>query len=74
MAKNKTEAVMGFQPMRTLHGLGIRSNHAYTAGAVVLGLTILTTLFMSPESRRARLGSVLAPTLFVVGLGLKAEE
>ncbi len=63
-----------WDPMKKLSDAGVRSSHAYTAGLVVLGLSIVTSLFMSSDSRRARIAAVLAPTLFTLGLGLKHEE
>lgn len=61
-------------PMEMLRGWGVRSTHAYLAGLVVLVLWAFTSIFMSSDSRRARLGAVLAPTLIGLGVGLEHGE
>lgn len=70
----KVAKAANYDPMKKLASWGVRSSHAYTAGLVMLGLSIVTSLFMSSDSRRARIGAVLAPTCFTIGLGLKDEE
>jgi len=60
--------------VKMLHRWGIRSRHAYPAGVVARGLSVIISIFMSSESRGARVGAVLAPTLLIIGLGLKPEE
>ena len=70
----KAAKAVDWNPMRTLHSWGVRSSHAYAAGAIALGVSVMTSLFMSSDSRRARIGAVLAPTLFTIGLGLENEE
>lgn len=70
----KAAKTADWNPMKALHGWGVRSSHAYTAGLIALGVSVVTSLFMSSDSRRARIGAVLAPTLLAIGLGLKEEE
>lgn len=70
----KAAKATDWNPMKTLYGWGVRSSHAYTLGLVALGLSVVTSIFMSSDSRRARIGAVLAPTLLTIGLGLKNEE
>lgn len=61
-------------PMKMLHQWGVRSRHAYMLGLAALALAAITSIFMSSDTRRARVGTVLAPTLIAIGLGLKHEE
>lgn len=70
----KAAQIADKDPMQMLHRWGVRSRHAYMLGLLALGLSVVTSIFMSRDSRRARVGAVLAPTLIAVGLGLKAEE
>lgn len=70
----KAAKAADWNPMQTLQGWGVRSSHAYALGLIALGLSVITSLFMSSDSRRARIGAVMAPTLFAIGLGLKHEE
>lgn len=73
--KSKKVAEMAdMNPMRTLHNWGVRSRHAYTLGFVAIGLSVLTAIFMSSDSRRARVGAMLAPTLIAIGIGLREQE
>lgn len=70
----KAAKAADWNPMKTLHGWGVRSSHAYALGLIALGLSVVTSVFMSSDSRRARIGAVLAPTLLTIGLRLKNEE
>ncbi|XPP27196.1 MAG: hypothetical protein ACNYNX_03170 [Leucobacter sp.] len=70
----KAAEATAWNPMRKLHDWGVRSSHAYSLGLLALGVCLVSSIFMSRESRRARVGAVLAPTLLVIGLGLKHEE
>lgn len=70
----KVAQIADRDPMKMLHKWGVRSKHAYMLGLVALSLSVLTSIFMSSDSRRARVGAVLAPTLIAIGIGLKAEE
>ncbi len=76
MKQNAKKAVQAadWNPMKMLNQWGVRSSHAYLAGLLALGIAVVTSLFMSSDSRRARVGAILAPTLFAIGLGLKDEE
>lgn len=73
-AMKKAASAADWNPMNSLASWGIRSSHAYALGLIILGLSVITTLFKKKDSRRARLGAILAPTLFTIGLGLKDEE
>ena len=72
--KKKATSAAEADPMKMLQKWGVRSRHAYMLGVVTLGLSVITSIFMSSDSRRARVGTILAPTLIAIGLGLKNEE
>jgi len=66
------------RPMKMLHGWGVRSEHAYSAGIAALGVAVLCRLFTRKSHEEGRgfahhLGQ-LAPVLLLIGLGLKHEE
>lgn len=80
-AKKAAEQVteQGRMPMRTLHRWGVRSDHAYLAGFIAVGLALVGRLFF--RSHRDEHGSgwsgffgKAAPLLFLIGLGLDREE
>ena len=75
------EEAAGWNPMRTLSGFGVRSNHLYIAGLVSIGFSVVTWLFSrgknDSRSQSDRWGLFVgewAPTLFAVGVGLTLEE
>ncbi|NRQ38238.1 hypothetical protein HII36_41370 [Nonomuraea sp. NN258] len=68
--------------IRKLHDMGIRSSHAYVAGAASIGLSIAGWA-VSKRSERARVDradrwgifiGLWAPTLFTLGNALRIEE
>ncbi len=76
----KKAAAQTRDPMRALHGWGVRSNHAYLGAFAALGLSLVLRLFSRRNedgSRGTRLGALLgesAPVLLLVGLGLERRE
>ncbi|MCU1480428.1 MAG: hypothetical protein JWQ19_1214 [Subtercola sp.] len=81
MAKKAIETV-GFDPIKTAHDLGIRSNHAYIAGfaSVVIALSAWLISRRNKNHDKAqsdRWGIFVghwAPTFFAIGIALKNEE
>lgn len=78
-AEHATDA--GRKPMRMLHRWGVRSDHAYLAGFVAVGLAVVLRLFSGSRHETHEGGSgwsgffgKTAPLLFLVGLGLDREE
>lgn len=77
----KAAEATAWNPMRALSDLGIRSNHAYTAGLISAGFSLLSWMFSrrkkedKPQSARGRTFiGCWAPTLLILGVGLKHEE
>lgn len=75
------EEAAGWNPMRTLSALGVRSNHLYIAGLASIFFSIVTWLASrgkdDSRSQSDRWGLFVgewAPTLFALGVGLKLEE
>ncbi|MBK0417425.1 hypothetical protein JD276_00025 [Leucobacter sp. CSA1] len=65
--------------MKVLHEKGVRSQHAYIAAIVAIGVSFLSWVFSrgKDEEGSGRWGLFIgewAPTLLLVGLGLKHEE
>ncbi|GAA1579386.1 hypothetical protein [Leucobacter aridicollis] len=70
-----------WNPMRLVSSWGVRSNHAYTAGLLSVGVSLATWLVSrgknDAKSQSDRWGIFIgqwAPTFFVLGVGLKLEE
>ncbi|MGO3146822.1 MAG: hypothetical protein ACTIJ6_03985 [Leucobacter sp.] len=79
-AKKLAEST-SWNPLRLLNGWGIRSSHAYSLGALSIGLSLMSWLFSrgkdDSKSQSDRWGLFFgewAPTLFALGVGLKMEE
>lgn len=80
MASKKVQQTV-FDPIASVHEMGIRSAHAYTAGFASIALTFAAWL-MSRAKRDDRAQSDRwglfvghwAPTFFAIGVALKAEE
>lgn len=79
--KKDLQKVAGWNPMATLSGLGVRSDHVYIAAIASIGFSVLTWLFSrgkdDSKGQSDRWGLFVgewAPTLFVLGVGLKLEE
>lgn len=78
---SKTLETVAFNPIATVHEMGITSGHAYTAGFASIALSIAAWL-MSRAKRDDRAQSDRwgifvghwAPTFFTIGLALRAEE
>ncbi|WP_240482240.1 hypothetical protein [Microbacterium sediminis] len=69
-----------WNPLAVLGRWGIRSSHAYAAGFLAIGATVvkwLLTLTHEPREQADRTGLFIgewAPTLFALGVALKHEE
>jgi hypothetical protein len=70
-----------FDPIEKAHDLGLRSNHAYIAGFVSIGLSLGAWLASrgtkGDKAQADRWGIFVghwAPTFFAIGLALKARE
>jgi len=66
------------QPMRMLHRWGVKSDHAYLAGFVAVGLALVFRIFGHKDESNGSgwrgFFSKAAPLCFLVGLGLDREE
>lgn len=77
----KLAEATSWNPLKMLGRWGIRSSHAYSLGALSIGLSLVSWLFSrgnddsKPQSDRWGLFfGEWAPTLFALGVGLKMEE
>jgi hypothetical protein len=81
MAKKTIEKV-GFNPIAAAHDFGLRSEYAYVAGFLSIGLSIAAWLVSrakksDDKAQSDRWGIFIghwAPTFFAIGLALKSEE
>ncbi|MBN9613449.1 MAG: hypothetical protein J0H64_08340 [Actinobacteria bacterium] len=71
----------GRRPMRMLHRWGVRSDHAYMAGFIAIGLALVLRLVSRSHREKSEhepgwSGAVgkAAPLFFLIGLGLDREE
>ena len=82
MAKKKDIEQAAFNPIRTAHDLGLRSEYAYLAGFASIGLALVAWLASrakksDDKAQSDRWGIFIghwAPTFFAIGLALKTEE
>ena len=85
--KKAKKRVPQWDPMQSLHDKGVRSQHAYAAAIVAVALSLFSWVFSrrtgkdgsdsGSGSGSGRWGLFIgqwAPTLLLVGLGLKHEE
>ena len=73
--------MMEFDPIHKAHELGLRSNHAYLAGFVSIGLSLGAWLASrgakQDKAQADRWGIFVghwAPTFFAIGIALQHEE
>jgi hypothetical protein len=73
--------VTAFDPIEKAHELGIRSNHAYIAGFVSIGLSLgawaLSRGKKDDKAQSDRWGIFVghwAPTFFAIGIALSRKE
>ena len=82
MAKKKDIEQAAFNPIRTAHDLGLRSEYAYLAGFASIVLALFAWLGSRAKksddtAQSDRWGIFIghwAPTFFAIGLALKSEE
>ncbi len=77
----KAAQATDWNPLRLLGSWGVRSSHAYTAGFLAIGVSLLSWLISrgrdDSKAQSDRWGLFIgewAPTLFAVGIALKHEE
>ncbi|MBP1324928.1 hypothetical protein JOF28_000160 [Leucobacter exalbidus] len=77
----KAAAATAWNPMRQLNKWGVRSNHAYTAGLISVGISFTSWMISrgknDSKAQSDRWGLFIgewAPTFFALGVGLKMEE
>lgn len=77
----KAAQATAWNPLELLSGWGVRSSHAYTAGFIAIGISLLSWLMSrSKDDSKAqsdRWGLFIgewAPTFFALGIALKHEE
>ena len=81
MARSSVEKAV-LDPIATVHGLGLRSGHAYAAGFASVGISLAAWLVSrgkrdDSKAQSDRGGIVIcpwAPTFFARGLALGHEE
>lgn len=76
----KAAKATSWEPMRFIGNWGVKSRHAYTAGLVASGFSMLSWYGSRAKKNTESRGSwslylgQCAVTFFVIGLGLKQEE
>jgi hypothetical protein len=78
----KAVQATSFNPIKEVHDLGLRSNHAYTLGFISIGLSLASWAVSrakksDDKAQSDRWGIFVghwAPTWFAIGLALKHEE
>lgn len=77
----KTAEVTAWNPLQKVSKMGVRSSHAYTAGFVSVGVSLVSWLVSrgkdDSKGQSDRWGLFIgewAPTFFALGVGLKLEE
>lgn len=77
----KAAQATAWNPLALLSNWGVRSSHAYTAGFIAIGVSLLSWLVSrkkdDSKAQADRWGLFIgewAPTFFAVGIALKHEE
>lgn len=77
----KAASQTAWNPMRLVSSWGVRSSHAYSAGLISVGISLVSWLVSrgkdDSKDQSDRWGIFIgqwAPTLFALGVGLKLEE
>ena len=82
MAKKNAVEKAVFNPIKTVHDFGFKSEHAYLLGFVSIGLSLTSWLISRAKkdhdkAQSDRWGIFVghwAPTFFAIGIALKNEE